>query len=216
MNQNTGRWIGALCIVFGLVVSTNIMDRRNFSEVSNSLETIYEDRLVAKDLIFDISLLIHEKSMALAHADSLFYAQRLQQVNDNIDQLIEIFSETKLTKEEELAFARLQADIQTLGHFEADVAGDKVAKSQYFTGDSASRQMETILDDLQVLSKIQLEEGKRQMLIGKAAVYSIDFLTEMEIYILIVMGIVAQVLLIRGFNYKRKRQIANTGNWMEN
>lgn len=216
MKPNFIKWTIALLFVMGLIVATNRVDKDNFHQVANAIETIYEDRLVAKDLIFDISLLMHEKSMALANADTAFYEARILKVNQKIGQLIQLFAETKLTEEERLAFERLQSDIAKLSRYEVGVTATGFTRSKFMEGASAPVQMEKILDDLRVLSKIQIEEGKRQMLIGKAAVNSIDFLTEMELYLLLALGIVVQLLLIGGFRYGRIRQKGNTGNWLDN
>lgn len=216
MKLNLIKWTAALFFVTLLIIATNLIDKRNFHQVAYTLETIYEDRLVAKDLIFDISLLMHEKSMALANSDSTFYNQRILKVNEKIEQLIQLYSETKLTQEERMAFERFQSDIAKLNRFEVGVTAVGASRSQYLKGESAPVQMEKILEDLHVLSKIQIEEGKRQMLIGKAAVNSIDFFTELEIYILIVIGILVQIIFISGFRYRKVRRTGNTGNWLDN
>ncbi|MEZ4722383.1 MAG: MCP four helix bundle domain-containing protein [Flavobacteriales bacterium] len=216
MKLNLIKWTAALFFVLILIIATNLIDKRNFHQVAYSLETIYEDRLVAKDLIFEISLLMHEKSMALANSDSTFYNQRILKVNEKIDQLIKLYSETKLTQEERMAFERFQSDIAKLNRFEVGVTAVGDSREKYLKGQSAPVQMEKILEDLHVLSKIQIEEGKRQMLIGKAAVNSIDFFTQLEIYILIVIGILIQIILISGFRFQKIRQRGNSGNWLNN
>ena len=60
------------------------------------------------------------------------------------------------------------------------------------------------------LSKIQILEGERQMQKGKAAVESIGYLTDMEIYVLIALGIVIQVLLISGVSRSSKQDSSTT------
>jgi hypothetical protein len=52
----------ASLVVFLLVLATNIMDNNHFDIVQQSLETVLDDRLVAKDYIYKISRQIHLKN----------------------------------------------------------------------------------------------------------------------------------------------------------
>jgi len=49
---NKAKWILGILMVFVLIIATNLIDKNNFLKVRDSVVTIYEDRLVAKDLIF--------------------------------------------------------------------------------------------------------------------------------------------------------------------
>lgn len=216
MNVHMGKWIIALFFVLGLIIATNLIDKRNFHQVADAIETIYEDRLIAKDIIYEMSLLMHEKSIALAKADTSFYDQRIFSVNQSIGELVTLFAETRLTIEERLAFEQLQTDLVGLEKFETKALASVEGRNELLSDPSVPVQIDQILDELRLLSKIQVKEGKQQLLIGKAAVSSIDFLTQMEIYILVIIGILVQVLLISGFRYRKIRQRGNTGQWLDN
>lgn len=60
---NKIKWVLGIFMVFFLIVATNLIDRDNFIRVNNSVQTIYEDRLVAQGLIFEFSTLIQEKEI---------------------------------------------------------------------------------------------------------------------------------------------------------
>src|SRR5690606_29299306 len=70
---NKIKWILGILMVFVLIITTNLIDRNNFIRVRDSVVTIYEDRLIANDLIFEISKLVQEKEMAVAMSDSVFF-----------------------------------------------------------------------------------------------------------------------------------------------
>jgi len=53
-------------MIFILIIATNLIDKNNFVRVKDSVVAIYEDRLIANDLIFEISNSIREKEVALA------------------------------------------------------------------------------------------------------------------------------------------------------
>lgn len=70
---NKIKWVLGILMIFILILSTNLIDRNNFIRVEDSVVTIYEDRIIANDLIFDISKSIHEKEIAIVSSDSSFF-----------------------------------------------------------------------------------------------------------------------------------------------
>jgi hypothetical protein len=42
-------------MIFILIITTNLIDKSNFTRVKDSVVAIYEDRLIANNLIFEIS-----------------------------------------------------------------------------------------------------------------------------------------------------------------
>jgi len=51
---NKVKWVLGILIVFILILATNLIDRNNFIRVKDSVVTIYEDRLIASDLVFEM------------------------------------------------------------------------------------------------------------------------------------------------------------------
>jgi endonuclease III-like uncharacterized protein len=91
------KWILGILLVFILIATTNLIDRSNFIRVKDSVETIYEDRLIANDLIFEIAQLVQQKEIALIRKDSIFFKQKNSKLNNSISNLIFNYEETKLT-----------------------------------------------------------------------------------------------------------------------
>ena len=58
---NKLKWILGILMVFVLIIATNLIDKNNFVRVRDSVVTIYEDRLVANDLIFEMLKSVQEK-----------------------------------------------------------------------------------------------------------------------------------------------------------
>jgi len=52
------RWAASILLVFFIVLVTNVIDRKNFEKLNYSVNSLYEDRLVAHDLLFDISRIL--------------------------------------------------------------------------------------------------------------------------------------------------------------
>lgn len=74
------KWVASVLLVFFIVLITNIIDRENFNRLSYSVTTMYEDRIVASDLIFEMSRIIHDKELAIVSkaSQSLIQAQRIE------------------------------------------------------------------------------------------------------------------------------------------
>ncbi|QXP62533.1 MCP four helix bundle domain-containing protein [Polaribacter sp. HaHaR_3_91] len=187
------KWVLGILMIFILIIATNLIDRNNFVRIKDSLETIYEDRLVAKDLIFKISKSVQEKELALAKLDSTFYLGRNKQVNVDIEKAINTFEGTKLTKKEAKVFNDFKNNLAVLIESE---------NSTPFEKSSYNSKILNVKENLYALSEIQMNEGKRQMSISKRAIDSIELFTQLEIYVLIFLGIVVQVIVI----YKPKEK----------
>ena len=187
------KWVLGILMIFILIIATNLIDRNNFVRIKDSLETIYEDRLVAKDLIFKISKSVQEKELALAKLDSTFYLGRNKQVNIDIETAINTFEGTKLTKKEAKVFNDFKNNLAVLIESE---------NSTPFEKSSYNSKILNVKENLYALSEIQMNEGKRQMSISKRAIDSIELFTQLEIYVLIFLGIVVQVIVI----YKPKEK----------
>ncbi|QXP70458.1 MCP four helix bundle domain-containing protein [Polaribacter sp. R2A056_3_33] len=187
------KWVLGILMIFILIIATNLIDRNNFVRIKDSLETIYEDRLVAKDLIFKISKSVQEKELALAKLDSTFYLGRNKQVNVDIEKAINTFEGTKLTKKEAKVFNDFKNNLAVLIESE---------NSTPFEKSSYNSKILNVKENLYALSEIQMNEGKRQMSISKRAIDSIELFTQLEIYVLIFLGVVVQVIVI----YKPKEK----------
>lgn len=194
---NKIKWILGILMVFVLIVTTNLIDRNNFVRVRDSVVTIYEDRLIANDLIFEISKLVQEKEMAVAMSDSVFFEEQNPNVNKTIQGFISRFEQTKLTPEESQVFSDLKENIQALMDSENDFVS-----SNFETKTEVLGHISSITGDLGRLSKIQLSEGSRQMSISKRAIDTVELFTQIEIYLLVFLAIIVQIIVM----YNPKKQ----------
>lgn len=186
---NKVKWALGILIVFALIVATNLIDRNNFLKVKDSTVSIYEDRLVAKELIFDMAEIVHDKELALVKSDSLYIATQTGKVNQELENLIARFKTTTLTYKEEKCLTRLE------DHFNRLKRAD-----QAFTTENRPAKLDELLgklhEDLRDLSGIQMKEGKRQVSITNQAIDAVELFTQLEIYILIFLAIAIQIIII--------------------
>ena len=194
---NKIKWVLGILMVFVLILTTNLIDRNNFLRVKDSVITIYEDRLVANDIIFEMSKLIQEKEVAIARLDSVYFLERNNQVNNDIQDLVSRFGQTKLTIEEGKTFNEFKENLASLRNSETAFIQSKFSQNK-----SLTNYINNLKEDLYKLSKIQLSEGRRQTSISKKAIDSVELFTHMEIYILVFLAILIQIIVI----YKPKEK----------
>jgi len=192
---NKIRWAASIMLVFAIVLVTNLVDREKYDSIRQSITTIYEDRIVASDLIFELSLLIQEKELAMVGRDSLYYQERYKNANREIEELIRRYQETKLTEKEKVFFSQMRKGTNELMRLE-----DLYTESGELRDVDLDPIIVDINNNLRDLSKVQLEEGKRQMDMSNKAMETIDLFTQVEIIFLVIMAVLVQIIIL----YKRR------------
>lgn len=193
---NKIKWTASILLVFAIILTTNLIDKNNFNKLRYSVVTIYEDRIVANDLIFEILLSIREKEIALAMADSMFFLQKNDKINEGIGILLEKYGQTKLTNKEQKFFADLKDELKNLESLEKEFIN-----SSFRNDVDLQNSINEIVRNLYDLSKVQLEEGRRQMALSNETMETIDLFTQVEIIFLVLMAILVQIIIL----YKPKQ-----------
>lgn len=194
---NKLKWILGILMIFVLIIATNLIDKNNFVRVRDSVVTIYEDRLIANDLIFEMLKSIQQKELAVATSDSIFFQNQNFKVNANLQSLVARFEQTKLTSEEGKDFKDLKRNVESLIDSEIQFLNSNSTNNYQIV--NHIQNLKTNLNDL---SKIQLNEGSRQMSISKRAIDTVELFTQMEIYILVFLAILIQIIVM----YKPKEK----------
>jgi hypothetical protein len=188
---NKLKWILGIFVVFLLIVATNLIDRNNFVRIRESIETIYEDRLIADDLIFELSKTIHEKEIAVHKVDISYFDKQNGKANTDIQRYIKRFEQTRLTNEESVLFDYLKKNLQSVLNAES-----VYSKSNYSNKNEFLARIALVKENLYDLSKIQLNEGNRQMSISKKAIDTVELFTQIEIYFLVFLAIIIQIIVM--------------------
>ncbi len=185
------KWIAGILLIITIVLTTNLIDRNNFGQLKESVTSIYEDRVVASDIIFEITLLIQEKEIALATSDSAFYSSKNEENNQKIDEFIRRYEQTQLAPNEREVFTGLKRDLDKLEELEASIS-----ESGFENNAQIFERIEAIVLSLYDLSKVQLSEGRRKMIQSNKTMESIEFFTQIEIIFMIIMAIFVQVIIL--------------------
>jgi len=194
---NKIKWIIGILLIFALIIATNLIDKNNFVRVRDSVETIYEDRLVANDLIYKMLTSVHQKELALYASDTAFYRTQNPKLNTDLQSYVSRFEETKLTSKETTVFKDLKANVKVLEQVEKQYMNSGFRKST-----QVSSQITKLKDNLDDLSEIQLNEGSRQLSISNKALQDVELFTQIEIYVLVFLAIMIQIIVM----YKPKEK----------
>jgi hypothetical protein len=184
----------ASLVVFLLVLATNIMDNNHFDIVQRSLETVLDDRLVAKDYIYKISRQIHLKNKLLYTSDSEQMAKANQKANDSIQTLVAKYAATELTPKEAQYFESLENNLDKLFQLEKQLYSNS-SSDQVAAIEKAETYFTRISSNLDVLSEVQLAEGKRQIHYSNRAIENSNLIARLEIGALIVIGLIIQIFI---------------------
>ncbi len=186
---NKIQWVAGVLLVFFIVLMTNLVDKDSFNQLRQSVTTIFEDRIVASDILFEISMHVQKKELAIATSDTSFFQLKNSGVNQELTQLIGRYQETKLTEKERSLFDDLKTEIASLQAMES---GSISASNQR----KALARIDKITHTLHGLSKIQVKEGRKEMFVSNKAMNTIDLFTKGEIIFLIIMAILVQIIIL--------------------
>ena len=195
---NKVKWILGILMVFGIIAATNLIDKNSYLRMKKSVETIYEDRLMAKSYIFDIIVEVNEKEVAVAKGDTAYFSTKNESVSLRIKDLVDRFSQTRLSQKEETVLRDFKLHLEELDGFER-----AYQKNGYADDKEVIKQLQLINQDLRILSDIQLKEGERQLNISRKAIEDVELFTKIEIYVLIALALMVQIIVM--YNPKRRR-----------
>lgn len=185
------KWVASILLVFFIVLITNLIDKGNFNRLRNSVTTIYEDRMVASDVLFELSVLLHKKEIAVISSDLLYFQKESGKTNHDIDGLLERYEQTKLAQSERAIYSSLKEELNNVKKVEENYkVSDTKGKATLL------KSINKIDQYLQDLSKIQLREARQQMFISDKAMERINLFTQVEIVFLIIMAILVQVIIL--------------------
>lgn len=200
---NKLKWVIGIALIFILILATNLIDQRNFRQVKESIVTIYEDHLVSKDMVIELSSIVHEKAIAVALCDSSFFAERNKMLNQRMDELIVDLRNVNLTKQAQTTLDLFQSDFEDLKALEAGLPQNNDELAAKLNDHGVANELSDLGEDLNKLAKIQFEEGRNEMFVGKKAVAAVELLTKIEIYILLGLALLVQVIIL--YTPKSKR-----------
>ncbi|GAA0892855.1 hypothetical protein GCM10009122_25340 [Fulvivirga kasyanovii] len=184
-----------LGIIFFIMLITSIVDKSHFSALQKAFTSVYEDRLMVENYIYKLSDIFNQKKI-LIEKDS----KAVSQFDDDIQQLIVQYEQTRLTPDEAIYFGRLKTDIQQLKSLEHRY----ISAPEQGLISSIEQEHISISSNLKLLSDIQLTETRRILKTSDQLIASSNFNSYLEICSLIVIGLLIQALIYSSKSIKPK------------
>ncbi|MBN8651724.1 MAG: MCP four helix bundle domain-containing protein [Cytophagales bacterium] len=183
-----------LAVILLLVFLKSLVDRHNVSELGDSFSSIYEDRLVVESYIYKLSDHLYQKQLLMeqcSQGDRQMLASRIAHHNQAIFRLIQEYEKTRLTTQELTFFERFKKNMKEMVALE-----DQFLNSQN-TAEATMLDVQfvTATQNLNQLSSIQVEEGKNMTNQSQRIITSSTMLTQFELAMLIVIGLIIQALI---------------------
>lgn len=197
---NKVKWVLGISVVFLLILMTNLIDKNAFIKIEETVEKIYEERLLTKELVLELSQKIHEKEIAHAKQDTAYFVSRNKVVDQEVDRIIQSLENAECTKEEERAIADLKGNYDRIRELEKSQDQDPKLLAE-----SIEKLFYELKYDIDKLSKVQMAEGKKQKKISENVLKSAELFSRIEIYILIFLGVVLQIIILS--SPKKKKEV---------
>lgn len=192
-----------------LIYAKNLIERSSFKEISRAFSEVYDDRLVVKGYIFDISEKLFNIQELIDHCDLDYdYSNIIDEITTSENEILDIiaeFEKTKLTEQE----------AEYLSDFKEIIQNDLNIKSyELLYSDSSGVNIEQVKSydekisrarkDLEGLSDIQLSEGKKVMGKAKSLINRSQIWAQFEVALLLLILIVLYLLLFKNFSSKEE------------
>jgi hypothetical protein len=179
-----------LATAFLLVLGSNLLDRKYFSTIQASVKSIYDDRIVVQDYIYQLQDMAHEMEVALLKGE---YVQGNER-SEKIKALLADFSRTKLTRDEARLLERLDrqfSDLEPSGTTNASKEGKPLAEAKVLPQLPQLAQIRQTLDGLE---EIQLEQSDMLTQLSEKTLGVNRMLSNLEVVFLVIIGISILVL----------------------
>ncbi|WP_317194453.1 Tar ligand binding domain-containing protein [Allomuricauda sp. CAU 1633] len=191
--KQRSRLLLVLAISFVLIMIANVMDYGYILRTQNTVNSVYKDRVVAQDYIYQLSGLFYQKELSLG-GNTVFFEPK----NDSIASLMSRFGETKLTRSESGFYIDLRKNYAQLISLE-----EKLEQQTETTGKTRKHiqlELQEIRKNLDDLEGIQFTEGAQMTQRSNRALGMNTILSHVELVFLVIIGFIVMNMVLLGTN----------------
>jgi uncharacterized protein YjbI with pentapeptide repeats len=193
-------------IVIGILLlmlyGKNLLERQSFRSISSTFTEVYNDRLVVEGYIFKISEKLFKIQKLVDHCDLDYdYSKVINEISGHEKAILDLvaeFEETNLTEQEAtylIDFKKIienDLNIKNYNLLYSDFSG--VNKDQVKLYDQKISRAQQDLDNL---SKIQLEEGEKLISKAKVLINRSQIWAQFEVALLVILVLVMFLLFFQ-------------------
>lgn len=180
-----------LTMAFLLVLGSNFLDQKHFTNIQTTVNSVYKDRVVVQDYVYRLGTIFHQKELRFIQKGDF---QGANSENQKVKQLLADFGATELTGKESQLLDRLNDQFVNLRKQEEKIIGSTSAISDNTTV-SAVRNLEDIKSSLDGLAKIQLDQSGQLTELSKKSLGMNILLSKLEIGFMVIIGIAMLTLI---------------------
>jgi hypothetical protein len=208
----------ALAILMFFSIIFSLIESYNINKIAKSFNSIYEDRLIPAVDLYTIANQIQNKRQQLFsflfrdNVSQQAVTKYLKATDAKLDTLINKYENTFLVKTETNYLAHLKKNLQDFRKEEqaliiTSLTDKEKAKSIYlnrtiFVYDELNK-------DLMQLTQVQTQVGKELMAESKKSQASSSFITKLQLFIAIILGLVIMILILTDKQVLLKREKFN-------
>ncbi len=182
-----------LAMAFLLVLGSNRLDQRHFSTVQTTVNSVYDDRVVVQDFIYQLNNIFHQKELRLVQNNE-FKVDATE--NQRVEELLTDFGETQLTSEEAILLKDLNSRFTTFKELEQTMANSQ-EELEDGKRTTAIKELNTLGKNLDGLAEIQLEESNQLTQRSKKSLGMNILLSKLEVAFLVIIGIAMLTLIFQ-------------------
>tara|TARA_R110000764_G_scaffold239973_2_gene341155 strand:+ start:101962 stop:102591 length:630 start_codon:yes stop_codon:yes gene_type:complete len=169
-----------LALAFFLVLGSNLVDRRHFSTIHKTIESIHDDRVVVQDYIYQLRNFLHDTEVGVLGTGKIAISNERDK---QITAILDDFAETELTREEATFLKRLRQQFSSLGSNSSSSLRGQGAKSKILEHIHSTKKT------LDALEEIQIEESGHLTQVSEKSLSVNRMLSNLEIGFMIVLGV---------------------------
>lgn len=185
-----------LAIAFLLVLGSNRLDQRHFSTIQTTVNSVYKDRVVVQNFIYQLTTIFHRKELRLISNDN---TRPIEGENEKVEALLMHFGATQLTPKESNLFEELKGQFNALLELENIIAKTPIEKSSKVFN-ATQKELEAIKSSLGGLANIQLQESGQLVHLSNKSLGMNILLSKLEIAFMVVIGIAMLALIFYPMN----------------
>lgn len=178
-----------MAMAFLLVLGSNRLDQRHFSNIQTTVNSVHKDRVIVQDYIYQLSAIFHNKELELVKNDLPDTSQ-----NEKVGQLLIDFGKTELTLDEQKHLTTLNVQFGKLQDLEKRIISPST-NIDAGLGIIAENTLNEIKPSLDALAKIQLSESEQLTQLSQKSLGMNIMLSKLEVAFMIIIGIAMMALV---------------------
>jgi hypothetical protein len=177
----------ALLIVMLIILLSNFNTLQNSKKTNENINAIYKDRLVVARYIFQYATALNfiKANAVQTELNDFKKEDRITAVIKNIKNIDKLYLKTVLTPKEKKSFVAFLASCSAINNASKNKNWDQVT-------DSSNQALQT----LELLSQIQIEEGRSKLSNSNALYKGNTAVGELQIALLVILGGITLYLLM--------------------